>query len=169
MKRINEHRRNRRTTVQRKTSRISAVFNPVIPLSYTYTYLNIRLIVTWQLLSTIQNRQRIIRFEFLDFTTTKQTKKIALYNEGTIETRSLTYRSFTSRGLLYQTRVQDFTEQNQHKNQILSAIFYLYSCFLHKEIKKLANKSRNRLRTTIIAWKLSNKKRSWNFYTDNTS
>jgi hypothetical protein len=58
---------------------------------------------------------------FWDFTTTKQ-KKVGLYNEGTIDTRSLIYRSFTSRRLSYQTRAQEFTEQNQDKNQILSAI-----------------------------------------------
>jgi hypothetical protein len=75
-KHINEHRRNRQTTVQQKTLWISAVFDPVILLSYAYTYFNIRLIVTWQLLSTIRKIQRAICFEFLNFTTTKHKKLI---------------------------------------------------------------------------------------------
>jgi hypothetical protein len=59
-KRINEHRRHRQTTVQQKTFRISAVFDPVILLSYAYTYWSIRLIVMWPRLLTIRNIQRVI-------------------------------------------------------------------------------------------------------------
>jgi hypothetical protein len=142
-KHINEHRRKRRTSVQRKTSRISAVFNPVILLSYAYTYLNIRLIVTWQPLSTIWNKQRVIRFEFLRFYNNKTKKRNWFYNEGTIRTRSLTYRLFTSRRLSYRTRAQDFTEQNQDKNQILSAISTYIQVFCTK-------KSRNWQRNQVI-------------------
>jgi hypothetical protein len=61
-KRINKHRRNRWTTVQRKTIQISLVFDPVILLSYAYTYWNVQLIVTWQLLLTIWNLFWILGF-----------------------------------------------------------------------------------------------------------
>jgi hypothetical protein len=128
--RINEHRRYCWTKVQWKTSRISAVFDPVILLSYAYTYWNIRLIVTWQPLSTIWNIQRVLRFRFYN---DKTNKIIGLYKKGTVKTRSLTYRSFTSRRLLYQKRVQDFTEQNQDKNQILLAISTYIQAFSTKK------------------------------------
>jgi hypothetical protein len=124
-------------------------------------------IVACQLLSTIRNIQRVICLEFWDFTATKHQKKGWLFNESTIETGSLTYRLFTSSRLLYWSRAQDFTKQNQDKIQILLDI-PTYIQAVSTKIKKLAKISRNRLRTTIIVWNLSNKKRRHNFYTNNT-
>jgi hypothetical protein len=81
----------------------------------------------------------------LGFYNDKIDKYNGLYNEGTIRTRSLTYRSFTSRRLLYQTRAQDFNK----RNHILLAISTYIQASARRN-QEIGKETRNRLRTSII-------------------